>query len=171
MQRQSNNKQPKLKPLIRTIKDHGLYDIHKCLAGKEVLDTWTNRTASSRIDYIFSSKDILKDTINHEVMTIENLGLDHKALTLKFEIKEKIKYNKIKHIKEIKNQQKRIILEQKDWDEIAENVEKNLLDLKEDQINRTKIWDKMVESYNKAYKKIIKEKRMEQTRSIEKMDK
>jgi hypothetical protein len=156
----------KKKPLKNTIQDHGLYDIHKCLAGKEVLDTWTNGTSSSRINYIFSSRDILEEMINHEVIDVENLGLDHKALTLKFKIKEKIKYNKSKHLKEIKNRQKRIILETEDWNNIAEIVEENLLELTEDQLERTIIWDKMTEFYNIAYKETIKEKRNKERQKI-----
>lgn len=52
---------------------------------------------------------------------------DHKALTLTFRIGEKLIYEKSKYLKELKKKQQRIILADKDWDNIALEVEENLI--------------------------------------------
>ncbi|PKY33556.1 hypothetical protein RhiirB3_452540, partial [Rhizophagus irregularis] len=91
---ESAENKKKLKPLIQTIKKHGLEDAHECLAGNDKLYTWKNGDNSSRIDYIFMSEGILENTISHEILDIEDFDTDHRALTIKFELKENLELDK-----------------------------------------------------------------------------
>jgi exonuclease III len=56
--------------------------------------TWRSGENSSRIDYIFASEDIMEKIRSHEIIDVKDFDTDHKALTITFDIEEKIKNNK-----------------------------------------------------------------------------
>ncbi|PKK40994.1 hypothetical protein RhiirC2_805125 [Rhizophagus irregularis] len=88
----ANNRKKKRENLLTTtIKQHGLQDIHKCLTTeKDVLDTWRSGEYSFRIDFIFLSEGVFEEIISHEILDIADFKTDHKALTIKIKIKEKL---------------------------------------------------------------------------------
>ncbi|PKK57233.1 hypothetical protein RhiirC2_858297 [Rhizophagus irregularis] len=137
---ESANKKIKSKPLIQVIKKHGLEDVHECLAGKDILDTWKSGEYSSRIDYIFASENILGQISSHEILDIEDFETDHKALTINIELKESLNLNKKEYFKKVKVELKRIILEPNDWEIIAERLDDKLLDITETDLDREDIW-------------------------------
>ncbi|PKB91850.1 hypothetical protein RhiirA5_447287, partial [Rhizophagus irregularis] len=106
-----------------------------------------SRDHSSRIDYIFTSEGILGQILSHEVLDIEDFTTDHKALTIKIELKESIDLNRKEYFKQIKAELKRIKLETEDWEIIAERFDDKLLDITENDINREEMWETMVAIY------------------------
>jgi endonuclease/exonuclease/phosphatase family metal-dependent hydrolase len=54
-----NDKKQRSSGLIKKLLKYELIDIHKFLFGNELKDTWSNGNTSSRIDYIFSSRNIV----------------------------------------------------------------------------------------------------------------
>ncbi|CAB4424719.1 unnamed protein product [Rhizophagus irregularis] len=154
---ESANNKKKSKPVTQTIKKHGLEDVHECLAGKDMLDTWKSREHSSRIDYIFASEGILRQILSHEIIDIEDFKTDHKALTIKIELKESIELNRKEYFKQIKAELKRIKLESEDWEIIAERFDDKLLEITETDINREEMWETMVAIYEEEKNNRIKE--------------
>ncbi|PKC16471.1 hypothetical protein RhiirA5_369839 [Rhizophagus irregularis] len=139
------------------IKNHGLQDVHKCLAEKDMLDTWKSGKNSSRIDFIFTSEHILDSIISHEILDIEDFKTDHKALMIKFRIKENTNTSKKKLFTKIKKELNFIKLGAEDWDDIAGKVEEQLKTIEEGKINRKEIWDFLVKFYEKERKEKIQE--------------
>ncbi|PKY31812.1 hypothetical protein RhiirB3_449615 [Rhizophagus irregularis] len=139
------------------IKNHGLQDVHECLAGKDMLDTWKSGKNSSRIDFIFTSEHILDSIISHEILDIEDFKTDHKALMIKFRIKENTNTSKKKLFTKIKKELNFIKLGAEDWDDIAGKVEEQLKTIEEGKINRKEIWDFLVKFYEKERKEKIQE--------------
>ncbi|PKC56955.1 hypothetical protein RhiirA1_473239 [Rhizophagus irregularis] len=139
------------------IKNHGLQDVHECLAGKDMLDTWKSGKNSSRIDFIFTSEHILDSIISHEILDIEDFKTDHKALMIKFRIKENTNTSKKKLFTKIKKELNFIKLGDEDWDDIAGKVEEQLKTIEEGKINRKEIWDFLVKFYEKERKEKIQE--------------
>ncbi|PKY51901.1 hypothetical protein RhiirA4_469210 [Rhizophagus irregularis] len=158
----ANTKKKKKKtPLTSTIIKHGLQDIHECLtAGKDMLNTWKSGEYSSRIDFIFLSEGLLEEIISHEILDIEDFETDHKALTIKFKVKEKIKSTRLDQLRSIKKTSRQIKLDQNDWTTIADKVEQHLENLETNQqLDREFIWDKIVELVNNEKKSRLTEKK------------
>ncbi|PKY55305.1 hypothetical protein RhiirA4_503926 [Rhizophagus irregularis] len=149
---ESTKNKKKQKPLTNTIKNHGLQDIHESLtAAEDMLDTWKSGENSSRIDFIFASEGFQESIISHEILDIEDFETDHKALTVKIELKEKLGMNKSGYMKSIKKEIRHIKLEQEDWKAIAEEVELRLEKLDQattQQLNRKNTWKIIVEIYD-----------------------
>ncbi|PKK58091.1 hypothetical protein RhiirC2_823927, partial [Rhizophagus irregularis] len=164
---ESASKATKKKQIIKNLYNHDLYDVHEVLVGKETLDTWKSGELSSRIDYIFCNEDILKEIISHEVKDINVELTDHKALTLKFKIKDKIKYNKRKYLKELGNQYKKIVLEAEDWEELAETIEDIMINQDDQDLTGENIWNNLVLNYESEYHEIIKKKENERKKDEE----
>ncbi|PKY34288.1 hypothetical protein RhiirB3_475964, partial [Rhizophagus irregularis] len=168
----NDRKKKREKPITTTIKQHGLQDIHECLTTeKDVLDTWRSGEYSSRIDFIFLSEGVLEEIISHEILDIADFKTDHRALTIKIKIKEKLEKSKIKQLRNIRKEIKHIKLDQKDWNIIAEEVEQRLEDLDQNttQIsNRDQMWNKIVEIVNKEKKIRITEIKRERNDRKEK---
>uniref|UniRef100_U9T174 Endonuclease/exonuclease/phosphatase domain-containing protein n=1 Tax=Rhizophagus irregularis (strain DAOM 181602 / DAOM 197198 / MUCL 43194) TaxID=747089 RepID=U9T174_RHIID len=145
---ESTKNKKKLKPLINTIKKHGLQDIHESLtAAEDMLDTWKSGDNSSRIDFIFASESFNENIISHEIIDIEDFETDHKALTVKVELKEKLGMNKSGYMKNIKKELRHIKLEQEDWKKIAEEVELRLEGLDQattQRLDRENTWDTII---------------------------
>ncbi|RGB33434.1 hypothetical protein C1646_669365 [Rhizophagus diaphanus] len=138
----------KKKPLTRIIQQQGLKDIQKYLAeGNDNLDTWKNGKYSSRIDYIFTSDDILEETLSNKILDINEFSTDHKALTITIKLKEKINYKKQEIFEKIKKESKYIKLEPEDWDIITTKVEEDLLAIENEHINREEMWDLFTNIY------------------------
>ncbi|GBB86305.1 hypothetical protein RclHR1_12730002 [Rhizophagus clarus] len=133
-----------------------LNDISSCLAGNEVLDTWTNGFNSSRINYIFTSDNILSNIIRHEVKKLENIQTDHKALTITIKLAEVLDFDKNSMIKDIKKQKTWIKPDLKDWETIAATVEEQILKVDP---HITINWNTVVEIYQNAYQEVIKIKK------------
>ncbi|PKK71591.1 hypothetical protein RhiirC2_778234 [Rhizophagus irregularis] len=155
---ESASKAIKDKQIIKNLYNH--VNILQVLQDQPFLcvDTWKSGELSSRIDYIFCNEDILKEIISHEVKDIKEEITDHKALTLKFKIQDKIKYNKRKYLKELSNQYKKIVLESEDWEELAELIEDNMINQDDQDLTRENIWDSLVLNYEREYNKMIKKK-------------
>uniref|UniRef100_U9UUJ7 Endonuclease/exonuclease/phosphatase domain-containing protein n=1 Tax=Rhizophagus irregularis (strain DAOM 181602 / DAOM 197198 / MUCL 43194) TaxID=747089 RepID=U9UUJ7_RHIID len=162
---ESTNKKIKSKPLIQVIKKHGLEDVHECLAGKDILDTWKSGEYSSRIDYIFASENILGQISSHEILDIEDFETDHKALTINIELKESLNLNKKEYFKKVKVELKRIILEPNDWEIIAERLDDKLLDITETDLDREDIWATLVTIYEEE-----KIRRINEIKDIKEME-
>jgi hypothetical protein len=157
---EASKKTMKQKPLIKNLQNHDLFDIHKFYAGKEVLDTWKSGELSSRIDYIFFSKQLMDQMLKHEVMTPPDIATDHKALTVEIKLKEHIKLTKYNIIQDIQRQNKNIILEDTDWSVLAKNVEEDLIENIDTQNkNKDGIWSQIAASFKKCKDKIIKDKK------------
>ncbi|PKY29457.1 hypothetical protein RhiirB3_483703 [Rhizophagus irregularis] len=165
---ESMNNKKKSKPLIQVIKKHGLEDVHECLAGKDILDTWKSGEYSSRIDYIFTSESILGQISSHKILDIEDFETDHKALKINIDLKESLDLNRKEYFKKVKVELKRIILEPNDWEIIAERLDDKLLDITETDLDREDIWATLVtiheEEKNRRINEIkeIKETEMKQ---------
>ncbi|GES80782.1 RNA-directed DNA polymerase from mobile element jockey-like [Rhizophagus clarus] len=142
--------------ITKCLHNLNLKDINRCIAGDKVLDTWTNGFNSSRIDYIFTSDNILSNIIRHEVKKLENIQTDHKALTITIKLAEILEFDKNSMIKDIKKQKTWIKPDTKDWETIAATVE--------DQISKvdpsaTINWNTLVEIYQNAHQEVIKIKK------------
>lgn len=148
----------KEKYLITKLIEHDLYDLHETLAGEDTLDTWKKGELSSRIDYIFCNEDLLKDIISHEVIDIDENITDHKALIIKFKVKDKLDYDKSNYLKNIGKQFRIIKLDKEDWKELAEIVEESLIRMDEKDLDHNIIWDTITEIYTENYNEIIKKK-------------
>ncbi|PKC02190.1 hypothetical protein RhiirA5_425607 [Rhizophagus irregularis] len=145
----------KQKPISTTIQNHDLQDVHECLAGKDILDTWKSGETSSRIDYIFASEGILGKIISHEILEIEDFKTDHKALTIKFEIKEKLGLNRNEFFKKTKAEPKNVKLESEDWKIIAERVDDRLLEINEQHIDREEMWTIIIRIHDEERKNVL----------------
>ncbi|PKY54223.1 hypothetical protein RhiirA4_426625 [Rhizophagus irregularis] len=168
---ESAKNKKKRKTLTTTIKNHDLQDVHECLAGNDMLDTWKSGKNSSRIDFIFTSDHILDCITSHEVLEIEDFETDHKGLSIKISIKEKLKINKTKYFNNKKKELNIIKLEPENWDEIADKVEERLLETEKEHINREEIWEKLTTIYDEEKKKIIKQIKKRREEKIEKTKK
>jgi endonuclease/exonuclease/phosphatase family metal-dependent hydrolase len=72
-----------------------LTDVHLKFNAHTPLDTWSNKSHKSRIDYIFVNEGLLGSIDLHEVLNIEEiLETDHKALTINIHFKEYIRDDK-----------------------------------------------------------------------------
>ncbi|EXX55430.1 hypothetical protein RirG_225530 [Rhizophagus irregularis DAOM 197198w] len=172
---ESAKNKKKLKPLTNIIKNHGLQDIHESLtAAEDKLDTWKSGDNSSRIDFIFASEGLQESIISHEILEIEDFDTDHKALTVKIELKEKLGINKSGFMKKIKKEIRHIKLEQEDWKTIAEEVLETRLETLDQNttqhLNRETIWKTIVEIYDEEKnRQLIKIKKRKED-SIKKRD-
>ncbi|GES91124.1 hypothetical protein GLOIN_2v1824527 [Rhizophagus clarus] len=142
--------------ITKCLHNLNLNDISRCLAGDEVLDTWTNGFNSSRIDYIFTSDNILSNTIRHKVKKLENIQTDHKALTIMIKLAEVLDFDKNSMIKDIKKQKTWIKPDTKDWETIAALVEERILKVDP---HITINWNTIVEIYQNAHQEVIKIKK------------
>ncbi|GES87658.1 hypothetical protein GLOIN_2v1824527 [Rhizophagus clarus] len=142
--------------ITKCLHNLNLKDINRCIAGDEVLDTWTNGFNSSRIDYIFTSDNILSNIIRHEVKKLENIQTDHKALTITIKLTEILEFDKNSMIKDIKKQKTWIKPDTKDWEIIAATVEEQILKVDP---SATINWNTLVEIYQNAHQEVIKIKK------------
>ncbi|GBB96287.1 hypothetical protein RclHR1_02720002 [Rhizophagus clarus] len=142
--------------ITKCLHNLNLNDISRCLAGDEVLDTWTNGFNSSRIDYIFTSDNILSNIIRHEVKKLENIQTDHKALSITIKLAEALDFDKNSMIKDIKKQKTWIKPDTNDWETIAATVEEQILKVDP---HITINWNTIVEIYQNAHQKVIKIKK------------
>ncbi|EXX62210.1 hypothetical protein RirG_051260 [Rhizophagus irregularis DAOM 197198w] len=113
--------------LLEMIDSHNMVDIHYFFNNEDLIDTWTNRTISTRIDYIFVNSEMLQRIEEHEVLNVENkLLTDHKALTITIKIDNETTSstnNKRKDTGHFRNK-----FSGKEWEEIAERVENSIIE-------------------------------------------
>ncbi|GBC20468.2 Down syndrome cell adhesion molecule-like protein Dscam2 [Rhizophagus irregularis DAOM 181602=DAOM 197198] len=112
---------------LELIDSHNMVDIHTYFNNNDLIDTWTNGTISTRIDYIFVNSEMLQRIDEHEVLNVENkLSTDHKALTITIKIEnETTNYNNNKGKDTGYFRHK---FSGKEWEEIAERVEKSIIE-------------------------------------------
>jgi hypothetical protein len=160
--------------LIRKLLKFDLVDIHKFLFGNGLKDTWSNGNTSSRIDYIFSSRNIVDNIDQHEILDNTLIDSDHKILTMRFKVDEYLekstyKNNVLKSIKKDIYTQK-LKFNERDWEQLTTLIEKDIeqeIVYTHDQTtevdiekinNKEKTWNLITTLYKKWYDTIIKNK-------------
>jgi hypothetical protein len=141
-----------------------LIDIQKALFKDNVKDTWTNGKASSRIDYIFCTSNLMDNLISFEIIDRNIIDSDHHALVIELKLNTtlNIKKTQINIVKEaMDNDLNKIELTKEDWIIINNEFEEKFTELDEYSfINEDKniIWNKVNVTFSELYKKLLMQK-------------
>lgn len=106
-----------------------------------MVNTWSNNTPSTRIDYIFVSENIIRSIEAHEVIDIkEEFNTDHKGLNITIQFDESFN----KSYTENRNRNPYIKFNDDEWKDIAMIFEETVKNKKFNGKNVEILWDDLV---------------------------
>ncbi|CAB4381122.1 unnamed protein product [Rhizophagus irregularis] len=182
---ESDKNKDKDNKFVRMLKKSELIDVHKFFFENDVRTTWSNGNTSSRIDYIFSTENLMNNIIQHEVIQGVQIKTDHNIMTFKISINDIIiKNNRFLKKDSIVSDIEKLLKSKytntrnftdEDWEFLAVKLESDVNEsiefLLDDQQNKNTAWEFIVNSFqtnkNKLIEGKIKEKRMRTTDTIE----
>ncbi|CAB4388688.1 unnamed protein product [Rhizophagus irregularis] len=169
---ESDKHKDKDNKFVRMLKKSELIDVHKFFFENDVRTTWSNGNTSSRIDYIFSTENLMNNIIQHEVIQGVQIKTDHNILTIKISINDIIIKNnrflkKDSIVSDIEKSLKSKYTNTRnftdeDWESLAEQIEsdvnKSIEFLLDEQQNKDIAWEFIVNSFQTNKNKLIEDK-------------
>ncbi|PKK61919.1 DNase I-like protein [Rhizophagus irregularis] len=172
---ESDKHKDKDNKFVRMLKKSELIDVHKFFFENDVRTTWSNGNTSSRIDYIFSTENLMNNIIQHEVIQGVQIKTDHNIITIKISINDIIIKNnrflkKDSIVSDIEKSLKSKYINSKnftneDWAFLAEKLESDVNEsiefLLDDQQNKDIAWEFIINSFQTNKNKLIEDKTKE----------